>query len=41
MKFMHISDVHLGVKPDAGKSWSKKRTQDIWNTFAETIQDVE
>lgn len=38
MKFMHISDVHLGVKPDAGKSWSEKRTQDIWNTFAETIQ---
>ncbi len=38
MKFMHISDVHLGVKPDAGKSWSEKRAQDIWNTFAEMIQ---
>lgn len=38
MKFMHISDVHLGVKPDTGKSWSEKRAQDIWNTFAETIQ---
>ena len=24
MKFMHISDVHLGVKPDAGKAWSEK-----------------
>ena len=38
MKFMHISDVHLGVKPDAGKSWSEKRGQDIWDTFAEMIQ---
>lgn len=38
MKFMHISDVHLGVKPDKGKSWSEKRAQDIWNTFAEIIQ---
>lgn len=38
MKFMHISDVHLGVKPDAGKSWSDKRAQDIWNSFAEVIQ---
>ena len=29
MKFMHISDVHLGVKPDAGKAWSEKRAQDM------------
>ena len=37
MKFMHISDVHLGVKPDAGKAWSEKRGQDIWDSFAEVI----
>lgn len=38
MKFMHISDVHLGVKPDAGKAWSEKRAQDIWDSFAEMIE---
>lgn len=38
MKFMHISDVHLGVKPDAGKPWSERRRQDIWDSFAETIE---
>ena len=32
MKFMHISDMHLGVKPDAGKAWSEKRAQDIWDS---------
>lgn len=38
MKFMHISDVHLGVRPDALKPWSKQRAQDIWDTFAEVIE---
>ena len=38
MKLMHISDVHLGVKPDAGKAWSEKRAQDIWDSFAEMIE---
>ena len=38
MKFMHISDVHLGVKPDADKAWSEKRAQDIWDSFAEMIE---
>lgn len=35
--FIHIADVHLGVKPDAGKSWSEKRAQDIWDSFAGVI----
>lgn len=37
MRFMHISDVHLGVKPDQGRAWSERRTQDIWDSFAEVI----
>lgn len=37
MKFIHIADVHLGVVPDAGKSWSEKRAADIWTTFTEDI----
>lgn len=38
MRFIHIADVHLGVKPDAGKSWSEKRAQDIWESFARVIE---
>ncbi len=37
MRFMHISDIHLGVEPDAGKSWSGKRAQDIWDSFREVV----
>ena len=40
MKFMHISDVHLGVEPDAGKEWSKKRAQDIWESLAEIVAEA-
>ena len=40
MKFIHISDVHLGVQPDAGKNWSEKRTQDIWDSFAEVVAEA-
>ncbi len=29
MKFIHIADVHLGVVPDAGKSWSEKKERQI------------
>lgn len=41
MRFIHISDVHLGIEPDAGKAWSKKRKQDIWDSFAEVIAVAE
>lgn len=37
MKFIHISDVHLGVEPDEGREWSRKRAKDIWDTFAEVV----
>ena len=40
MKFIHISDVHLGVEPDAGKAWSKRRSQDIWDSFAEVVLEA-
>lgn len=41
MKFIHISDVHLGVEPDAGKAWSKKRKREIWDSFAQVIAVAE
>lgn len=37
MRFIHISDVHLGVAPDAGKMWSEKRKEEIWESFAQVI----
>lgn len=40
MRFMHISDVHLGVVPDEGKSWSEQRAKSIWETFAETVAEA-
>lgn len=40
MKFMHISDVHLGVIPDAGREWSKRRERDIRDSFAEVILEA-
>lgn len=38
MRFIHISDIHLGAEPDAGKSWSGKRKQDIWDSFEQVIE---
>jgi len=40
MKFMHFSDVHLGVTPDEGKPWSAQRAKSIWETFAETVAEA-
>ncbi len=38
MNFIHISDVHLGMQPDAGKPWSEKRGEELWDTFRTVIQ---
>ena len=37
MKFIHISNVNIGAKPDPDKFWSIDRSNDINNTFAEVI----
>lgn len=41
MKFIHIADVHLGLTPDAGRPWSERRKQDIWDSLAEVFQVAE
>ena len=33
MKFIHISDVHLGIKADKGRFWSEERSAEIEETF--------
>ncbi len=37
MKFIHIADIHLGVKPDRDKPWAKERENHSWQAFAEVI----
>lgn len=37
INIIHIADVHLGAKPDSGYPWSKKRQQDIVNSFTDVI----
>lgn len=38
MKFIHIADVHLGAKPDAGSAYSAKRGKEIWNSLARVTE---
>lgn len=38
MKFIHIADVHLGVKPDRGRRWSEERSEEIWDTFRNIVE---
>lgn len=33
MRFIHTADIHLGVIPDKGESWSKERADEITDTF--------
>lgn len=37
MKFIHISDIHLGIKPDRGRVWSDKRADEIEETFKKVV----
>ncbi|MBQ9200132.1 MAG: DNA repair exonuclease [Lachnospiraceae bacterium] len=38
MKFIHISDVHLGIKPDKGRYWSNERALEIEEAFKDIIK---
>lgn len=33
MRFIHIADVHLGARPDAGPLYSRQRPRELWETF--------
>ncbi|MBQ9607941.1 MAG: metallophosphoesterase [Lachnospiraceae bacterium] len=37
MKFIHISDVHLGIKPDRGRFWSDERAEEIEEAFKNVV----
>ncbi|MCD8371147.1 MAG: metallophosphoesterase [Clostridiales bacterium] len=40
MKFIHIADVHWGMKPDADKPWGRERAQAIRDTFTEIVRQA-
>ena len=37
MKFIHIADIHLGAKPDAGSANSTKRKDEIWTSLEHVV----
>ena len=40
MRFIHIADVHLGAKPDKGKTWSSGRGEEIEATFYRLLAEA-
>ena len=41
MRFIHVSDVHLGMIPDKGKPWSDVRAKEIEETFDRILDNAE
>ena len=41
MRFIHIADVHYGVKPDKGRNWSEDREIEVKETFKHVLDVVE
>lgn len=41
MRFIHTADIHLGAAPDAGFPWSRKREEEIWETFRRLLDQAE
>lgn len=41
MRFIHIADVHLGARPDAGPLYSEGRPRELWETFEHVLEVCE
>ena len=41
MRFIHIADVHLGARPDAGPLYSRQRPRELWETFEHVLHICE
>lgn len=37
MRFIHIADLHLGSRPEAGFSWGEGRGEELWSCLAAVI----
>ncbi len=40
MRFVHMADVHLGAVPDGKTEWGERRSRELWETFASSLQDA-
>ena len=40
MKFIHTGDIHYGMAPDAGRSWSKERAEAVRDAVPSIIEAV-
>lgn len=41
MRFIHMADVHLGARPDAGPLYTGVRPRELWETFEHVIRVCE
>lgn len=41
MKFIHIADVHIGARPEAGREYSAHREREILDTFKRVLEQCE
>ena len=41
MKFMHLSDVRLGMHMESGRPWDSQRQQEVEDNFRETVRTAE
>jgi exonuclease SbcD len=41
LRFVHIADVHLGLQPDRGSSWSEDRGREIWKSLERVIAYIQ
>ena len=41
MRLIHVADVHLGARPDAGPLYSEERPRELWETFEHVIRTCE
>lgn len=41
MRFIHIADVHLGAKPDAGPLYSNMRPRELWESLEKVLRVCE
>lgn len=37
MKFVHVSDLHLGAKPETGMPWAEAREEELWKSVERLI----
>ena len=37
MRFIHISDIHIGAKPDSNMPWSEARSREILTSFHDIL----